>query len=79
MMLTFTSGQTVGAQDCAVLFAIDDPLIEDVETLSISLAASSSESDGNIVRFTAEKRVANVTIVQDPNDSVYINHAINHC
>ena len=76
-MLTFTSGEIVGAQRCAVLFAVDDPFIEDVETLNVSLAAS--PSDENIVRFTAEKGVATVTIVQDPNDSVYMQNAINHC
>lgn len=68
-MLTFTSGQNVGAQRCAVLFAVDDSLIEDGETLNISLAASTS--DESVVRFTIGGDVATVTIVQDPNDSAY--------
>ena len=69
MMLTFTSGQSVGAQHCAVLVAIDDSLIEGVETFNISLAAS--PSDENIVRFTIAEDVTTVTIMQDPNDSAY--------
>ena len=69
MMLTFTSGQTVGAQRCAVIFAIDDPLIEDVEAFNISLAASPSVE--NTVRFTIGEDITTVIIVQDPNDSVY--------
>ena len=77
MMLTFTSGQTVGAQRCAMLFAVDDPLIEDDEILNILLAAS--PSDEHIVRFTAEKGVATVAVFQDLNDSVYMHIAINHC
>ena len=68
-MLIFTSGQTVGAQRCAVLFAIDDSLIEGVETFNISLAAS--PSDENIVRFAIAEDVTTVTIMQDPNDSAY--------
>ena len=67
MMLTFTSGQSVGAQSCAVLFTIDDSLIEDVETFNISLAAS--PSDESTVRFTIGEDVTTVTILQDPNDS----------
>ena len=67
MMLTFTSGQTVGAQRCTVLFTIHDSLIEDVETFNISLAAS--PSDENIVRFAIGEDVTTVTILQDPNDS----------
>lgn len=66
--MTFTSGQSAGAQFCTVLFAIDDLLIEDSETFNVSLAASLSEE--NIVRFTIGEDVATVTIVQDPNDSV---------
>ena len=70
MVLTFTSGQTVGARHCAEIFAIDDHFIEDIETFSISLTALSS-LDESIVRFTAERNAATVSIVQDPNDSVY--------
>ena len=77
MMLIFTLGQTLGAQRCTMFFAVDDSFIEDVETLNISLAAS--PSDENIVRFTAENGVATVTIVQDPNDSMYMHTAINNC
>ena len=69
MMLTFTSGEAVGAQRCADIFAIDDSLIEDVETFNISLAASLPDEDA--VRFTIAGNVTTVTIVQDPNDSVY--------
>ena len=70
MMLTFISGQTVGAQHCAEILAIDDHLIEDVETLNISLTVESSIDD-SIVRFTTERNTATVSIVQDANDSVY--------
>ena len=73
-MLTFTSGQSAGAQLCAQLFAIDDSLIEDSETFNVSLAASPSEE--TIVRFTIGENVATVTIVQDPNDSVYKNNTV---
>ena len=69
MMLTFTSGQTIGAQSCAVIIAVDDPLIEDVESFNISLAAS--PSDESTVRFTIAEDITTVTIVQDPNDSTY--------
>ena len=71
MVLTFTSGQTVGAQHCTEILAIDDNYIEDVETLNFSLAALPADED--IVRFTSGKDVATITIVQDPNDSMYKN------
>lgn len=67
LMLTFISGQTVDAQRCTVISVLDDTLIEDDETFSISLIAS--PADGNSVRFTTGENVTTVTIVQDPNDS----------
>lgn len=70
MMLTFISGQTVGAQHYAEILAIDDHLIEDVETLNNLLTVESSIDD-SIVRFTTERNTATVSIVQDSNDSVY--------
>ena len=66
-MLTFISGQTIGAQRCSAISAIDDSLIEAVETLSISLIPSPSDEDS--VRFTTGQSIATVIIVQDPNDS----------
>ena len=68
-MLTFLSGQTAGAQQCATVFALEDDLIEDVETFSVSLSASTS--NGISIRFTPGANVATVSIVQDPDDSKY--------
>lgn len=68
MTLTFISGQTVGAQRCSAISAIDDSLIEAVERLSISLIPSSSDEDS--VRFITGQSIATVIIVQDPNDSM---------
>lgn len=67
LVLTFMSGQVVDAQRCAVISATDDSLIEDVETLSISL--TTSPTDGDSVRFTMGESTTTVAIVQDPNDS----------
>ena len=66
--LTFISGQTVGAQRCIVISALDDSLIEGEEVLNVSMIAF--PSDGDAVRFTAGQGVATVTILQDPNDSM---------
>ena len=68
--LTFISGQTVGAQRCTVISALDDSLIETEEVLNVSMTAS--PTDGDAVRFTAGQGVATVTILQDPNDSMFI-------
>ena len=67
MSLSFSRGQTAGAQQCTTVFALDDTMIEDDEIFNISLATSSA--DANIVTFTPESSVATITIVQDPNDS----------
>ena len=69
MSLSFSRGQTVGAQQCTMVFALDDTMIEDDEIFNISLTTSSA--DANIVTFTPESSVATITIVQDPNDSKY--------
>lgn len=71
MTLSFSIGQTVGAQQCTIVFALEDTLIEDDESFNISLATSSS--DASVVAFTPEASVATVTIVQDPNDSKSLN------
>ena len=68
-MLTFSSGQTAGALECAMVFSINDRFIEDVETFSVSLSASTS--NGISIRFTPGANVATVSIVQDPDDSKY--------
>lgn len=68
MTLTFTSGQTIGAQLCALILALDDSLIEDVETFNISFTATLP--DGNSVRFAVEEAITTVRILQDPNDSM---------
>ena len=68
LTLTFISGQTVGAQRCSAISAIDDTLIEAVETFSIHLTSSPSDEDS--VRFTMGQDVATIIIVQDPNDSM---------
>jgi hypothetical protein len=65
--LSFSTGQTIGAQQCTTILAIDDTLIEDDETFNISLTTSSA--DDSFVTFTPEASVATITIVQDPNDS----------
>ena len=70
--LNFSRGQTVGAQQCTTMFAIDDTLIEDDETFNISLTTSAS-----FVTFTPEASVATITILQDPNDSKSYNIATN--
>jgi hypothetical protein len=67
MSLNFSRGLMVGAQQCATVLALDDTLIEDDETLNISLATSSA--DASFVSFTPEASVVTITIVQDPNDS----------
>ena len=67
MMLTFSSGQIAGALQCATVFALEDAFIEDVETFSVSLAASTS--NGISIRFTPGANIATVSIVQDPDDS----------
>ena len=69
LTLMFTSGQTVGAQHCITLSALDDTLYEQDETLNVVL--TSSPTDGNSVRFTAGENVTIVTISSDPNDSMY--------
>ena len=66
--LTFISGQEVGAQRCTVLSAVDDALIEDDESLNISLSVSSA-ADEDSVRYTEGEGSTTVTIIQDPNDS----------
>lgn len=68
MTLTFTSGQTAGAQRCAVILTIDDFLIEDNEMFNVSLSASPTDRDS--VRFTMGEDVVTVTIVQDSRDSM---------
>lgn len=70
MTLTFISGQTIGAQRCSLISAIDDTLIEAVESLSISLIPSSSDEDS--VRLTMGQGIATVIIVQDPNDRMSV-------
>ena len=70
--LNFSRGQTVGAQQCTTMFAIDDTLIEDDETFNISLTTSSA--DASFITFTPEASVATITIVQDPNDSKSYNN-----
>ena len=69
LVLTFTSGQMVGDQRCATVTAVDDDLIEDDETLNITLSSPLSVSGA--VRFTAGDETETLTIVQDPNDSKY--------
>ena len=65
--LNFSREQTVGAQQCTTVFAINDTLIEDDETFNISLTTSTA--DASFVTFTPEASIATITIVQDPNDS----------
>ena len=69
LMLMFTSGQTVGAQHCITLSALDDTLYEEDETFTVALTAS-SPTDGNSVRFTAGENIITVIILSDPNDSM---------
>ena len=66
-MLTFISGQTVGAQRCTLVSSRDDLSIEEEEMLNITLIPS--PSDGTSVRFTVGESVTTVAIIQDPNDS----------
>ena len=66
-MLTFISGQTVGAQRCTDVSILDDNLIEDDEMFTLSLIAS--PSDESAVTFTQGENATNITILQDPNDS----------
>ena len=66
--LTFISGQTVGAQRCTVISAVDDTLIEDDESLNITLSVAPADLDS--VRYTTGESSTSVTIVQDPNDSM---------
>lgn len=49
------------------MFALEDTLIEDDETFSISLVASTFYA--SFVIFSPEASVVTVTIVEDPNDS----------
>ena len=65
--LTFISGQTVGAQRCIDVSILDDNLIEDDETFTLSLIASLT--DESAVMFTAGGNSTTITILQDPNDS----------
>ena len=70
LMLMFTSGETVEAQHCITLTALDDTLYEEDETFNVALIAA-SPSDEESVRFTAGENVTTVTISSDPNDSMY--------
>lgn len=69
LSLTFISGQTVGAQRCSVISAVDDTLIEAAERFSISMTPH-SPSDEDSIRFTTGQDIAAVIIIQDPNDSM---------
>ena len=66
-VLTFISGQMVGAQRCTDISVLDDNLIEDDEIFTLSLIAS--PSDASAVTFTAGENFTTVNILQDPNDS----------
>ena len=66
-MLTFISGQTVGAQRCTDVSVLDDNLIEEDEIFILSLVAS--PHDENAVMFVAGENYTTITILQDPNDS----------
>ena len=58
----------LGAQQCTLIAALDDPLYEGDETFSIILA--NSPVGGSSVRFTSGENVATVTILRDLNDSM---------
>ena len=67
--MTFTSGQTIGAQHCITVRALDDTLYEENEAFNVALTASNPTEHS--VRFTAGENVTTVTILRDPNDSMY--------
>ena len=69
LTLVFTSGQTVGAQQCTVVSAFDDPLYEGDEIFSIAL--TTLPEDQGSVRFTEGENVTTVTILRDLNDSMF--------
>ena len=63
--VTFTPGQKVGTQQCAMVSMTRQGQIEDEE--SFTLALSVPESDRNSVRFTTERNATTVTIIRDIN------------
>ena len=61
----------MGAQRCTDVSVLDDNLIEDDETFTLSLVAS--PADESAVMFVDGENFTTITILQDPNDSKPFN------